>query len=190
MKTTIAIVGLCVVFCGHALGQTNQIATNNPIAAAIKPKQFVMPDELTTRSGVTYRDIKLLTVSPNKINIRYFDDDGVMQLANITLADLPDDMQKAFGYDPQKAAIADAKEKADEKLFAPRAGMTSSELKNYYYTNTLERRQEQADQAALQAQLARQQWEDSLKERQIEAQERAATNSTQINVIQQQQQQQ
>ena len=53
---------------------------------------------IATRSGKMYQGVKLQTVSSSEIIISYSDDEGVMQLENIKLADLPDDLQKHFGY--------------------------------------------------------------------------------------------
>jgi len=178
MRTRLAILGLCVALYGHASGQTNQIHTNTT-AIAVKAKPFVMPAELKTRSGKTYREIKLQTYNASEITIRYFDDEGVMQFENIKLADLPDDMQKAFGYDPKKALAYDQKEQARQKLFSNTSGgMTQSELRRYYYTNTIDRRIDEINEQIRQAQIDEMVRQEMLKERAVAAQEEAARAAT------------
>ena len=152
---------------------------------------------IATRSGKMYQGVKLQTVSSSEIIISYSDDEGVMQLENIKLADLPDDSQKHFGYDPKKAALEETKEQEQQKLLSSHAKLTPDQQRWYDYNENIKAQKEEEKREQIQAQMARQQWEDSLKERQVEAQEAAAAaaliqaqNPSQINIIQQQQQQQ
>ncbi len=200
MRKAIVIIGLCVAAMEQAAAQTNQIVTNAPVKVALvvsKPQPFVMPDTIATRSGKMYQGVKLQTVSSSEIIISYSDDEGVMQLENIKLADLPDDLQKHFGYDPKKAALEETKEQEQQKLWSSHAKLTPDQQRWYDYNENIKAQKEEEKREQIQAQMARQQWEDSLKERQVEAQEAAAAaaliqaqNPSQINIIQQQQQQQ
>jgi hypothetical protein len=180
MKTTIAIIGLCVVLLGNASAQTNQIATNATIkVAAIKPKPFVMPDTLVTKNGDTYQSVKLLQSDPSEITISYSDNENVVQIANVPLEDLPDDLKYHFGYDVKKAADFTAKQEAHEKLFANTSGgMSSAELRQYNYNSTIERRQNELQEQITQAEIAEKVRQEMLKERAVEAQEEAARAAT------------
>jgi hypothetical protein len=181
MKTGLAVIGVCVAFYGYALAQTNQTnqTTTNTAVMAAKTKPFVMPDKITTRSGRVYQEVKLQTFNASEINIRHFDGEGVMQIDNIKLADLPDSLQKAFGYDPKKAVAYDEKEKTREKIFSnANSGMSQSELRRYYYTNTLDRRIDEIDEQIRKAEIAEKVRQEMLKERAVQAQEEAARAAT------------
>jgi hypothetical protein len=176
MKTTI-IIGLCILCGSLAFAQTNQIATNAPVkAVAAKPKLFVMPDVITTRTGHTYSSVELDGISPSEINISYTDGTGVRQLDNVKLSDLPDNLQKAFHYDPKKAAAYDEKERQREAQFSSQnpSSMTPSELQVYQYNSTIDRRIDELDAQIRQDEIEEQVRQEMLQERAVEAQEKAA----------------
>jgi hypothetical protein len=112
-----------------------------------------------------------------------------MQMDNINLADLSDDLQKQFGYVPSKTVQTNDNQSL---LSSTPSGMTPSELRWYYANSTLQRRQDEADEAARQAEIAKEQAAEALKERTIEAQEKEAQAAMiqaqkppdQVNVIQ------
>ena len=121
MKTTIVIIGLCVAIMGHALAQTNQIVapidTNTPIWAlpmVAKPKPLVRPNEITTRAGTVYKNIKIERVDPSGLTVRYSMAGGGLGITKITFDKLPDDLQKKYNYDPQQAATFEIKQQQAE----------------------------------------------------------------------------
>lgn len=71
-------------------------------------------EEITTTEGKTYRSVTIREVTPSQIKI--FHESGV---TSVNLSELPPELQKQFGYDPEKAKEhmdklqADAKRKAD-----------------------------------------------------------------------------
>jgi hypothetical protein len=56
---------------------------------------------LTTTRGTTYQNVKVTRF--DALEVRFTHANGV---TSVPLADLPEDMQKIFGYDPRKAAAA------------------------------------------------------------------------------------
>ena len=198
MKTTIVIIGLSVALARDGATQTNHTApaSTNISTKAQFPKPFVLPDEIKTQNGRVYQGVKLLAKTDLEIKIRYFDREDTMQLENIKLADLPDELQKQFGYDPKKADVEEARQKEREKLFAaPKSG--HPEQRWMEYDSAIERMKDQQAKADAAAAAKKLRWEEELKEREIEAKEKAAEaamiaakNPPIINVNQQQEQHQ
>ena len=76
--------------------------------------------------------------------------------------------------DPKKAALEETKEQEQQKLLSSHAKLTPDQQRWYDYNENIKAQKEEEKREQIQAQMARQQWEDSLKERQVEAQEAAA----------------
>lgn len=68
-------------------------------------------EELTTKSGKTFKSVVVRTVTPSELRIMH--ESG---MAGIKLGDLPEELQKKYGYDPEKAKEHQANE--DKKLRA------------------------------------------------------------------------
>lgn len=98
MKTTIAIMGVCVVFYGQALAQTNRIATNAPIAKTVGSS-----NEIVTVNGDVYKQVKIEKIDPSGIVITYSVAGGGLSIARLKFTDLPEQIQKRCGYDLKKA---------------------------------------------------------------------------------------
>ena len=95
---------------------TNTLKKPEPrieITGMAKPtgKALMLPDEITIRSGKTYQGVRLQQVYPSEIIISYRRNDGVRDLMNLKLADLPENLQKQYGYNPKKAAEYEAAQK-------------------------------------------------------------------------------
>lgn len=89
MKTKLLICAICVI-CGS-----------------------LWAEDITTRDGRTFKDVKILNHDAAAIEI--MNSTGVVRLP---LANLPDDVQKKFGYDPANAAAQAA---ADQSARSARA---------------------------------------------------------------------
>jgi hypothetical protein len=62
------------------------------------------PSQITTSDGTLYKDAVKLRVDPDGILVRYQPVDGGIGLAKLKFRDLPEDLQKQYGYDPKGAA--------------------------------------------------------------------------------------
>jgi hypothetical protein len=184
MKTTIAIIGVCVAFYGNVQAQTNQpVQPAKLISKNLNPFSIKFPNPLKTRSGRNYNDVELQEVKPDKINVVYYDDNGLFQTDFIQLSDLPPDLQSQFGYVTDKNAPTNVVQKSTFVM--------TPELQKYYDQQILERRQMEADEAAKQAEEAKEaEKEREDKEKADAALLEAQKPPVQVNVIQQQQQQQ
>ncbi len=86
-------------------------------ADAAKPVDTVKPAEpanaatltITTRDGQTYKDAVVEGVTPTGIDIGYVNDTDHFVMRGLDFKDLPDDLQKKYGYDPAAAQAFDAK---------------------------------------------------------------------------------
>jgi hypothetical protein len=202
MKTTIVIIGLCVAIMGHALAQTNQIVapidTNAPIQAlpvVAKPKPLVIPKEITTRAGTVYKNIKIERVDPGGLTVSYPMAGGGFGITKINFYELSPELQMQYGYDAQTAAAFQSGEK--QAIAQWGAKMTADEKEAKIIIAEREKREEvEARQKAEAAAAAKKlRWAAELKEREIEAKERAAAAAEYQAthppaIIQQQQQQQ
>ncbi len=82
-------------------------------------------DRLETRKGEVYTDVTVVAVHDNGIDIGYINADGVYCLKGLKFSILPEDLQKRFNYQPEKAASVDKKLKDFESLDV--AELTDSE---------------------------------------------------------------
>jgi hypothetical protein len=110
---------VCILFFAFAViaaraEQTNTpapaSATNNAAPSAVTSN--ALPDTITI-GGVTYSNVTWRSVTPATVTI--FHSTGI---AAIPLGDLPPELQKQFGYDPQKATAWQA---TQQKSAAARA---------------------------------------------------------------------
>jgi hypothetical protein len=175
MKTTAVIIGLCVAILEHALAQTNQIVapivTNAPIKAlptVTKPTPLVMPKKITTRAGIVYKNTKIARIDPSGLTISYSMAGGGLGITKITFDQLPPDLQKECGYDPQAAAEFQAGEKQAAAQWA--AKMTADEKEGKI---KIAEREKQEEEAAKEAKKA------ADEERKIKAAELAAAAAKQ-----------
>jgi hypothetical protein len=128
--------------------------------------------------------VELQEVKSDKINVVYYDDNGLYQTDFIQLSDLPADLQSQFGYVPDKNAPTNVVQKSSFVM--------TPELRKYYDEQILERRQMEADEAAKQAEAAK----EAEKAREDKEKADAALLEAQkppvtiyVNQVQQQQQQ-
>lgn len=70
------------------------------------------PSQITTRDGRVYNETSKLRVDPDGILVSYQPESRGFGLAKLKFADLPDDLQKQYNYDP-KAAADFEKQQAD-----------------------------------------------------------------------------
>ena len=59
--------------------------------------------DITTRSGKVFEDARLERVNPDGIDIGYVNEKGHYVLKGLRFQDLPEELQKKFGYDPEKS---------------------------------------------------------------------------------------
>jgi hypothetical protein len=105
MKTIIFIIGLSVGLMGQALSQTNQ-----PLSPSEDTNE-VSSDDLATKLGTVYHKFRIERVDPAGITISYVPDGGGLGMETIPVNLLPDDWQRHYGYDPEKAAEVDLEQK-------------------------------------------------------------------------------
>jgi hypothetical protein len=122
MKTIIFIIGLSVGLMGQALAQTNQ-----PVSPAEETNE-ISSDALVTKLGTVYHEFRIERVDPAGLTISYVPDGGGLGMEKVPFNLLPDDWQRRYGYDPEKAAKFDLEQKramaqlreqmiADEKAY-------------------------------------------------------------------------
>jgi len=122
MKTIIFIIGLSVVLMGQALAQTNQ-----PVSPPEGTNE-ISSDTLVTILGTVYHEFRIERVDPAGLTISYVPDGGGLGMEKVPFNLLPDDWQRRYGYDPEKAAKFDLEQKramaqlreqmiADEKAY-------------------------------------------------------------------------
>jgi hypothetical protein len=105
VKTIIFIIGLSVGLMGQVLAQTNQPvspseATNN-----------ISPDTLVTKAGAVYEKYFIERADPWGLTVSYVPDGGGLGMERVPFNLLPDDWQRRYGYDPEKAAKFDSEQK-------------------------------------------------------------------------------
>jgi hypothetical protein len=179
MKTTIAVIGLCVAITGHAPGQTNHVDSPSIIQQPIKKSA----DELVTKTGVVYKKFKIEKSDPSGLVISYAPDKGGIGIAKVPFNELSDELQQHYGYDRTNAAKFDLAQK-----------QAMGQLREQLLTDDQKTKEKRAAEDAADAQAAKQKKEDELREREIAAKEKAATAamiqaSNPPVMIQQQQQQ-
>ena len=153
MKIIIVTISLWVVFCGCAVGQTNQIVT---------------------RSGDVYKNVTIERHDASGITISYAMSGGGLGITKLPFENLPDNLQKKYNYNPQQAALY----QAGEKQAAVDWGSKMDADEKYGATIRAQREKEIADEAATEAAAkaaaAEQAKQDAWKEREVEAKEKEA----------------
>ena len=100
-----------------------------------KPRVAPVEEEgsdLTTLSGKTYKRAMVFRVEPDGIN--YVFAGGMVK---VPFTDLPEEIQKQFGYDPKKAAAFTTQDEAEQQRLATQARLQVEAA----------RRQQQADES-------------------------------------------
>ncbi len=62
------------------------------------------PSQITTSDGTTYQQVAKVRVDPDGILVNYEPTTGGIGLAKLKFRNLPEDLQKQYGYDPKAAA--------------------------------------------------------------------------------------
>lgn len=97
MKMIIYFLGILLILGGSVGAQTNSPA--GAIAVTTLP-----PDVLMTRLGTVYAQFRVERADPAGLVISYVPAGGGIGLEKIPFPYLPEDWQKHYGYDSQKAA--------------------------------------------------------------------------------------
>lgn len=171
MKTLVAI--LVSVACWGVLGQTN---TRRPTPQV---------SEITNNMGRVYRAVRVQQLFDSEVLVSYRRDDGVRDMANIKLVNLPTNMQVFFRYDSNKAAQAEVKLKARSDALSTGTAPSDPDLLKREYWDSVERRtreneaaifeaKQRAAVAKAKAEAARREFEDRLKIEAVRAQQEAA----------------
>ena len=122
MKTIIFIIGLSVGLTGQALAQTNQ-----PVSPS-EEKNEISSVVLVTKLGTVYHGFRIERVDPAGLTISYVPNVGGLGMEKVPFNLFPNDWQRRYGYDPEKAAKFDLEQKramvqlreqmiADEKAY-------------------------------------------------------------------------
>jgi hypothetical protein len=105
MKTIIFIIGLLAGLVEPALAQTNEPAS--PSAAP----NAVPLGALVTKQGTIYYKFYVERADPGGVTISYVPAGGGLGMERVSLGVLPDDWQRRYEYDPEKAAKFDLEQK-------------------------------------------------------------------------------
>jgi hypothetical protein len=71
---------------------------------------FRLPSEISTSDGVTYKGVELLSVKPDGLFVNFRPSGGGMGMATLKFKNLPEDICRQYGYDPEKARDYEAKQ--------------------------------------------------------------------------------
>jgi uncharacterized protein YcgL (UPF0745 family) len=105
MKAIIFIIGLSAGLLGQSLAQTSQ--PESPTEGANE----ISSDDLATKLGMVYHKFRIERVEPAGITISYLLEGGGLGMETIPFSMLPEDWQRRYGYDPEKAAETDLDQK-------------------------------------------------------------------------------
>ena len=127
MKVAISLIGLCFSVTLHSSAQTNRVARSIDsgdgamgFLAAASPKPEGIPDEIMTREGLVYKNIRIERVDPSGLTVSHAMAGGGVGLTKIAFAQLPHDLQVKYGYDPQAAAKFESDESQANAQWAAR----------------------------------------------------------------------
>jgi hypothetical protein len=101
MKIAITILGLYVVFYGHACAQTNQ---SSPDLNSTAPKKVFDGSHVKTITGTVYDKIEVSKVEPDGVVVSYIPPGGGIAITKLYFKELPEEWQEHYKYDPEKAA--------------------------------------------------------------------------------------
>jgi hypothetical protein len=104
MKTIIFIIGLSAGLMGQALAQTNQPVSPSEMTNGIRS------DKLVTKSGAVYPKFYIERADPAGLTVSYVPNGGGLGMEKVPFNLLPDDWQRRYGYDPEKAAKFDSEQ--------------------------------------------------------------------------------
>jgi hypothetical protein len=105
MKAIIFIIGLSVGLMGQASAQTNQPVSPSEVTNENSS------DALVTKLGTVYQKFRVERADPAGLTISYVPDGGGLGMEKVPFNLLPDDWQRRYGYDPEKAAKFDLEQK-------------------------------------------------------------------------------
>jgi hypothetical protein len=119
------------------------------VTASFAEDTNTLPSTITV-NGITYSNVTWRTVTPATVTI--FHETGV---ASVPLENLPPELQKRFGYDPQKAAVYRAQESVTEQQYLVEI-RAQRQLRQQRQAEALEaaRKQQEAQQELAREQLA------------------------------------
>lgn len=93
-----AVLGTAIMIVVYSASCLAGEATNPMPQGASVATQATDRADITTQSGQVYTSCKITRVEPDGITVMY-----AKGITKIPFADLPDDLQKKYHYDPQKA---------------------------------------------------------------------------------------
>src|SRR6266404_3699487 len=102
--------------CLTSLAQdnTNQVAKVKANAPVPPP---AAPTEITTRDGKAYRGVTVDRIEADGIVIDYRLEGGGSGIAKVKFVNLPENLQRQYGYDPQKAAAFESERSKWQQTF-------------------------------------------------------------------------
>ena len=69
-----------------------------------QPSASSSDNQITTRAGQTFKNVKVQKVAPDGLIISYTPSGGGMGISKLKFTDLPDNLQQRYGYNPTNAA--------------------------------------------------------------------------------------
>ncbi len=89
------------------------------------------PSQVTTSDGTLYKDAVKLRVEPDGIVVSYQPEGGGVGMAKLKFRDLPEDLQRQYGYDAKSAA--DFEKQAAQAAEQWRSQMVANDSWTHYY---------------------------------------------------------
>jgi hypothetical protein len=105
MKAAVFIIGLLVALAEQIPAQTNEPVSPATVTNAIPP------DVLVTKLGTVYYKFYVERADPGGLTVSYVPAGGGLGMERVPLSVLPDDWQRRYGYDPEKASKFDLEQK-------------------------------------------------------------------------------
>jgi hypothetical protein len=93
------------------------------LTAAVFTASVLFADDITTLSGVKYQSARVTRIEPDAVSVTHR-----FGVARIPFSDLPEDIRRKYGYNPQQAAAAVKQGEAAR----PFIGMTEAEARARY----------------------------------------------------------
>jgi hypothetical protein len=183
MKTTIAIIGLWIACSGITSAQTNQLTTNSVSTNSIS-KQTEKP---LTIGGKLVKTVHLDKVQPDGLLVSYTTTDGGFGTKVFYFENFPASVQKQYGYDPKKAADFEASKKEANAQVSQQMIADDDAAKVTIAERNLKDSEDRLKESEDRAAVLKEQYDDEIKEQQLQAAQRAAdAQERQANAIEQQ----